>query len=77
MVEKGLGSALILEKLVCVDENSLLSFKPVYPKNIVKLNLVWKKDYPLSKTAEKFVEALEKEMSKKMILRALFCLQSK
>lgn len=63
MVDEGFGYALCLDKLVNTAGNSNLCFVPLEPPLKLDLNIVWKKYQVFSKGAEKFLEALQKELS--------------
>lgn len=55
MVDEGLGIALCLDKIINVSGDSSLCFRPLKPKSVVGMSLVWKKYQVFSKAAEKFI----------------------
>lgn len=59
MVEKQVGYALCLDKLVNTEGNSLLCFRPLRPVLDVGLDIVWKKNQVFSKAAELFLQRLK------------------
>lgn len=62
LVDKGLGYALILDKLVNVTDTTNLCFKPLFPKLDMEINVVWKKYQVFSKASQKFLDELQKEI---------------
>lgn len=62
LVDKGLGYALILDKLVNVTDTTKLCFKPLSPKLDLEINIVWKKYQLFSKASQKFLDELQKEI---------------
>ncbi len=62
-VKNGLGYAFSLDKLLYLEENSELCFRPFNPRIEVKFCIAWKKYRTLSKTAEKFAEEIKKTSS--------------
>ena len=62
LVDKGLGYALILDKLVNVTDTTKLCFKPLFPKLDLEINIVWKKYQFFSKASQKFLDELQKEI---------------
>lgn len=60
MVEKGIGYALCLDRLVNTAGNSALCFRPLKPKLEVDVDIVWKKYQVFSKAAELFLQRLKK-----------------
>lgn len=62
LVDKGLGYALILDKLVNVTDTTKLCFKPLSPKLDLEINIVWKKYQIFSKASQKFLDELQKEI---------------
>lgn len=62
MVEEGLGYALCLDKLVNTMGNSNLCFKPLQPKLVANLDIVWKKYQVFSRASEEFLQRLQKEL---------------
>lgn len=59
MVEKGIGYALTLDKLVNTTGNSVLCFKPLKPKLEARVDVVWKKYQVFSKAADIFLQKIE------------------
>jgi hypothetical protein len=58
MVEEGLGYAICVEKLVNINNETNLCFKPFYPKLETGTVIVWKKHQIFSKVAAKFIEII-------------------
>ncbi len=56
MVEEGLGYAFALDKIINVNGNPNLCFKPLEPSLSVGMSLIWKKYQYFSKAAQKFLE---------------------
>ncbi|MDR1613617.1 MAG: LysR family transcriptional regulator [Planctomycetota bacterium] len=63
MVEKGMGYALCLYRLVNVTGDCCLCFRPLRPRLESSLDVVWKKYQVFSKAAEKFLMSLQEELS--------------
>ena len=63
MVDEGFGYALCLDKLVCSANNNSFCFRPLEPRLETHLDIAWKKYQLFSKAAEKFLEALQDELS--------------
>lgn len=63
MVEKGMGYALTLDKLVDGMAVNGLCFRPLEPKLEVGLDIVWKKYQVFSKATEQFLETLQERFS--------------
>lgn len=61
LVEKGLGYALTLDKLVNVTDTTKLCFIPLSPKLDLEINIVWKKYQIFSKASQKFLDELQKD----------------
>jgi len=59
MAREHMGYVLTLDKLINT-EGTDLCFRPLSPKRIVGMVLVWKKYRPQSKAAAKFIEALSR-----------------
>ncbi len=57
MVDEGLGYALALDKIIHVNQESSLCFRPLYPPLHVPMSLLWKKYQFFPKAATKFLEA--------------------
>ena len=51
MAEEGIGYVLTLDKLLNLDENSNLTFKPLSPPNIFRNFFIWKKNQLFSNAA--------------------------
>lgn len=62
LVDKGLGFALVLDKLVNVTDTTKLCFRPLFPKLDLEINIVWKKYQVFSKASQKFLDELRKEL---------------
>lgn len=58
MVEEGLGYAVCLEKLVNINDETNLCFKPFYPKLETGAVIVWKKHQVFSTATAKFIEII-------------------
>ena len=56
MVEKGLGIAITLDKLV--NNNPKICFRPLSPKLESRLDIVWKKHQMFSPAAKQFLDRL-------------------
>lgn len=63
MVDEGFGYALCLDRLVYSADNNNFCFRPLEPKLEANLDIAWKKYQVLSKAAEKFLEALQEDIS--------------
>lgn len=63
MVDEGMGYAFTLDKLVNTS-NSNLCFRPLKPKLMLDMYLVWKKSQVFSKPTELFLESLKKNLAK-------------
>lgn len=63
MVDEGLGYALCLDKLINMTGESKLCFRPLEPTLKMNLNMVWKKYQIFSKPAEKFLDAMRRELN--------------
>lgn len=59
MVEEGLGYALCLEKLVNINDETKVCFKPLYPKLETGSVIVWKKYQVFSTATTKFIENIK------------------
>ncbi|WP_392566649.1 LysR family transcriptional regulator [Utexia brackfieldae] len=59
MVEKGMGYALCLDKLVNTSGDSPLCFRPLTPRLESHVDIVWKKYQIFSKPAELFLQRLK------------------
>ena len=65
MVEKGIGYALCLDKLVNTAGDSQLCFRPLKPALEVDVHIVWKKYQVFSKAAELFLHRLKMTLNHK------------
>ena len=63
MVDEGLGVALCLDKIINVSGDSSLCFRPLKPKLVVGMSLVWKKYQVFSKAAEKFILKMQEDIN--------------
>ena len=61
LVEAGLGSALCLDGIIPVAEDSALCFRPLKPALESHVDLVWKKHQVFSKASELFLEKVRSE----------------
>lgn len=59
MVEAGLGYAFCLDHALPIGSNGVLCFRPLLPRIKAYPGLIWKKDIPLSKPAELFLEVMQ------------------
>ena len=62
LVEEGLGCALSIDGLINTSGNSRLCFIPLQPKITASLVVAWKKYQVFSKSAQKFLTALQQEL---------------
>jgi DNA-binding transcriptional LysR family regulator len=58
MVEEGLGYAICFDKLVNINDETNLCFKPFYPKLETGTVIVWKKHQVFSTATTKFIEKI-------------------
>ena len=58
LVEKGLGYALCLDKIVYMSNDSLVRFIPLKPAYETGAVIVWKKHQVFSLTATRFIQEL-------------------
>ncbi|GFZ30164.1 LysR family transcriptional regulator [Clostridium zeae] len=58
MVEEGLGYAICFDKLVNINDETNLCFKPFYPKLETGTVIVWKKHQVFSAATTKFIEKI-------------------
>ena len=58
LVKEGIGYALTLDGLADTGENSELVFRPLVPKLLSHLDLVYRKYQPLSPLAQAFLEEI-------------------
>ena len=63
MVEKGMGYALGIDKLVNTTGNSNLCFRPLEPSLKVDVDFVWKRYQIFSKASDLFLQRLKKAFS--------------
>lgn len=61
-VEEGVGSALTLDNLVNITNDSKLCFIPLKPRLRTNLVMCWKKSQVFSKVAQIFLEELQKQI---------------
>lgn len=70
LVEQGVGYAICLKKSLYSNSQDSLCFRPLFPKQEVTMDLVWKKYQVFSKTSEKFLQqvrcVIEQELSEKV-----------
>lgn len=59
MVEEGLGYAICFDKLIKVDGNQPLCFRPLKPVCKARLDIAWKRYQVFSKAAELFLKKLQ------------------
>ena len=59
MVEEGIGYALCFDKIINVDGDSSLCFRPLLPKVETPLYVIWKKYQTFTKAAEKFLVKMQ------------------
>ena len=64
MVEKGIGYALCLDRLVNTAGSSHLCFRPLKPSLEVDVDIVWKKEQVFSKAAALFLQRLKDTFGK-------------
>ncbi len=62
-VEEGLGCAVCLDRLISIAPDSGLCFRPLEPKQQVRLHVVWKKYTVFSPAAEHFLDTLRGVLS--------------
>lgn len=58
LVEEGLGYAIGLDKIINTSGNSVLCFRPLYPRLESRISIIWKKYQVFSKPTEKFLDIL-------------------
>lgn len=58
LVEGGLGYALCFDNIINITEKSNFIFRPLRPPVESSMNIIWKKDRPLSKISEKYLDIL-------------------
>lgn len=63
LVKAGIGYAVGLDKIINTDCTDLC-FKPLEPTLETHLDIVWKKNFTLSRSAEKFLELLREQCKK-------------
>lgn len=59
LVEEGLGYALCFDKLIHVNSESNLCFRPLFPKMEASASIIWKRYQIFSKAAQKFIDTLQ------------------
>ena len=59
MVEEGLGYAIGFDKIINTSGSSNLCFRPLSPKKVEGMSIIWKKYQVFSKASEKFLEELK------------------
>lgn len=62
LVEKGMGYALCIDKMINSQTDPYVCFRPLYPSLNGRLSVIWKKYTVLSKAASKFLERLREEI---------------
>ncbi|MCI8609322.1 MAG: LysR family transcriptional regulator [Firmicutes bacterium] len=62
-VKEGLGCMLTFDKLVNIDSDSSLCFRPLYPRLEAKMYIIWKKYQVFTPIAELLVEELIEKLS--------------
>lgn len=62
LVEQGIGCALTLDKLLTLQNNSNLCFRPLWPTLEASLDIVWKKYQIFSPAAKVFLTALQQQL---------------
>lgn len=65
MVEKGIGYAVSIDRLVNTSEGSPLCFRPLEPGLCTGLDIIWRKDQLFSPAAELFMERLADSFKQK------------
>lgn len=60
LVEKGIGYAFSLDKLINTTGNNPLCFKPLYPTITSDVSIIWKRYQVFSKATELFLLRLKK-----------------
>lgn len=60
MVRQRMGYALVIHELIRYWEESPLCYRPLTPAIPISLQLIWKKERPLSRQAQAFLAELEK-----------------
>lgn len=66
LVKNNIGYALTLDGLIDTSNSSVFTFKPLYPKLDLEINIIWKKYQVFSKPAEKFLSTLKEEIDTKI-----------
>lgn len=59
MVAEGLGYAICFDKLINVNGDSNLCFRPLSPRMEAEASIIWKRYQVFSKAAQKFIDALQ------------------
>lgn len=63
MVEEGVGYVIGLDRSLYSQSKGPLCFRPLFPVQEVAMDLVWKKYQVFSKTSEKFLEQIRREIA--------------
>ncbi len=66
MVEDGIGNAFCIDNLINTTNISNLIFKPLKPKLMSNMMIIWKKYQVFSEPSKKFLEELQKNISNKL-----------
>lgn len=65
LVESGVGYLLALDKIISPSQDNGLTFRPLSPSLTSRTYMTWKKDRPLSHTAQYFLNQLKKSIQTK------------
>lgn len=63
MVSEGMGYALCFDKIINVSGDGNLCFRPLEPAIDISMNVVWKKYQVMTKAADKFLTALQADVT--------------
>lgn len=66
MVEEGIGNAFCIDHLINTTNISNLVFKPLKPKLMSNIMIIWKKYQVFSEPSKKFLEELQNNISNKL-----------
>lgn len=66
LVKNNIGYAIALDGLIDTSDSSIFTFKHLYPKLDLEINVIWKKYQVFSKPTEKFLSILKKEIDTKI-----------
>ena len=66
MVEEGIGNAFCIDNLINTTNISNLVFKPLKPKLLSNIMIIWKKYQVFSEPSKKFLEELKNNISNKL-----------